>query len=145
MPRVRWFVIGCLVAVALVGGALNERGPFGQHPSLSYAQFLADFQAGDVGQILQWRDQIEVTEADQLLLVTVPPDRDLTADLAQAKLAGSGGITWVHVPDGWMTSHTPWIPVVILVAAALIWAAAIARTRGVLPRVNRAGSRQPAG
>ena len=52
MPRARWFVVGFLFAAALVGGVLNERGPFGQHPSLSYTQFLADFQAGDVKQII---------------------------------------------------------------------------------------------
>ena len=83
MPRARWFVVGFLFAAALIGGVLNERGPFGQHPSLSYTQFLADFQAGDGEQIVQWRDQVEVTEADRLLLVTVPPDRDLTADLGR--------------------------------------------------------------
>ena len=129
MPRARWFVVGFLVVTALVGGVLNERGPFGQHPSLSYPQFLADFQAGNVGQIVQWRDQLEVTEGDQLLLVTVPPDRDLTADLAQAKLAGNVGISWAHIPDTWLSLFTPWMAVLILVAGALLWTTAIVRNR----------------
>ncbi len=132
MPRARWFVVGFLVVAALVGGVLNERGPFGNHASLPYSQFLADFQAGDVGQIVQWRDRLEVTEADQLLLVTVPPDRDLAADLAAAKLAGNVGISWAHVPDSWLSAYTPWVPVLILVAGALIWVTAIVRNRRAL-------------
>lgn len=145
MPRARWFVVGFLVAAALVGGVLNERGPFGQHPSLSYAQFLADFQSGDVEQIAQWRDRLEVTEAEQLLLVTVPPGRDLTADLTQAKLAGNVGINWTHIPDAWLSLYTPWIPYLILVAAALIWVTAIMRNRRALSGARSTGSPQPSG
>ena len=144
MPRARWFVVGFLFAAALIGGVLDERGPFGQHPSLSYTQFLADFQAGDGEQIVQWRDQLEVTEADQLLLVTVPPDRDLTADLAQAKLAGNVGISWAHIPDDWLSLFTHWVPFLILVAAALIWVTAIARNRRAASGSNVARSPQPA-
>ncbi len=132
MPRARWFVVGLLVVTALVGGVLNERGPFGDHPSLSYPQFLADFEAGNVGQIVQWRDRLEVTEGGQLLLVTVPPDRDLAADLAQAKLAGNVGISWAHIPDTWLGMYTPWVPFLILVAGAALWSAAIVRRRRVL-------------
>lgn len=145
MPRARWFVIGFLVMAALIGGVLNERGPFGQHMSMSYTRFLADFQAGDVGQIVQWRDRLEVTELDQLLLVTVPPDRDLTADLAQAKLAGNVGISWAQIPDTWLSIYTPWVPFLILVAAALIWAAAIVRNRRALSGAGGTGSPQLAG
>ena len=145
MPRARWFVLGFLLTAGLVGGVLNERGPFDGHPSLSYTQFLADFQAGDVGQISQWRDRLEVTEADQLLLVTVPPDRDLTADLVRAKLAGNVGIIWAHVPDAWFYLFTPWVPFLILVAAALIWVTAIVRNRRVGSGSNATGSPQPAG
>lgn len=144
MPRARWFVIGFLVVAALVGGVLNQRGPFDQHPPLSYTQFLADVREGDVGQIVQWRDRLEVTEADQLLLVTVPPDRDLTADLAQAKLAGNVGISWARIPDTWLSIHTPWVPFLILVAAALIWATAIARNRHASSGADSISRPQPA-
>src|SRR3990172_3541879 len=84
MPRARWFVVGFLLVAAVVGGVLNERGPFGAHSALAYDQFLADFQAGKVEQIVQWRDQLEVTEQGAMLSVVVPPERDLRADLGQA-------------------------------------------------------------
>lgn len=145
MPRARWFVIGFLVVTGLIGGVLNERGPFGEHPSLSYTQFLADFEAGTVHRIVQWRDRLEVTEADQVLLVTVPPDRDLTADLARARLAGNVGINWTHMPDAWLGNDTPWVPILILVAAALIWVTAIVRSRLALSGAGSTGSPQPAG
>jgi hypothetical protein len=145
MPRARWFVVGFLLTAGLVGGVLNERGPFDQPPSLSYTQFLADSQAGDVEQIVQWRDRLEVTEADQLLLVTVPPDRDLTADLAHARLAGNAGISWAHIPDAWLSLFTPWVPFLILVAAALIWVTGIVRNRRAGSGSSATGSPQPAG
>lgn len=129
MPRARWFVIGFMVLAALAGGVLNERGPFGAHPSLAYGPFLADFEAGEVAEIVQWRDRLEVTEGDRLLLVTVPPDRDLAADLAQAKLAGNVGISWAHVPDPWLGRITPWVAFLILVAGVLVWTTSLARSR----------------
>jgi hypothetical protein len=85
MPRARWVVPGFLVVAALVGGVLNARGPFAEHPALAYTQFLADFEAGRVGQIVQWQDQLEITEDDQLLTVVVPPDADLFGDLTRAR------------------------------------------------------------
>jgi hypothetical protein len=129
MPRARWFVVGFLVLAAIAGGVLNERGPFGAHPSLAYGRFLADFEAGRAAGIVQWRDRLEVTEGDRLLLVTVPPDRDLVADLAQARLAGNVGISWAHVPDAWLGADTPWIALLILVAGAITWTASIGRGR----------------
>src|SRR5450759_1159094 len=89
MPRARWLVIGALLAVGIVGGAINARGPFEAHPSLSYAQFLADFEAGRVGQIAQWRNQLEVTEGSALLGVVVPVTADFPLDLAPARRAGA--------------------------------------------------------
>jgi hypothetical protein len=127
MPRARWFVVGFLLVAALLGGVVNARGPFGTHASLAYTQFLADFQAGRVEQIVQWRDQLEVTESGQLLAVTVPPETDLAADLAQARQAGGVGVNTALIPDAWLGLFTPWVPILILVAAALIGVTAIAR------------------
>ena len=108
MPRARWFVVGCLGTAAVVGGVLNERGPFDQHPSRSYPQFLADVRAGHVQQVVQWRDQLEVTESGQLLTVIVPREQDLAADLTAARLAGRNvGTTWADLPDAWLGLFTP--------------------------------------
>jgi hypothetical protein len=129
MPRARWFVIAFLLAATLAGGVLNARGPFVAHPHLGYPQLLADFQAGRIERIVQWRDQLEVSDGDELLLVTVPPDRDLAADLAQARWAGGVGISWQTVADDWLGNTTPWVPMLILLAAALIWTTGIVRNR----------------
>ena len=143
MPRARWFVVGFLLVAAVVGGVLNERGPFDAHPALAYDQFLADFQAGKVEQIVQWRDQLEVTEQGAMLSVVVPPERDLRADLAQARRAGGVGISYAGLPDAWLGVMTPWVPFLIAVAAVLIWATAIARNRRSGSSSTR--SPQPAG
>jgi hypothetical protein len=129
MPRARWFVIGFMLVATLVGGVLNARGPFAAHRSLAYAQLLADFEAGRVERIVQWRDQLEVTESGELLIVTVPPEKDLAVDLAQARLAGGVGIDFAQIPDSWLSTYTPWVPVLLLVAGALIWGTGIARNR----------------
>jgi len=126
MRRARWLVVGFVVLAALVGWVLNERGPFGDHPPLPYAQFLADWGAGRVDDAVQWRDRVEVTEGGRLLLVTVPPGRDLQADLAQAS---PGGSRWAEIPDNWLRLYTLWVPLLILVAAILLWTTAIARNR----------------
>ncbi len=142
MPRTRWLVVGFLLAAALVGGLLNGRGPFDQHPSLTYARFLADFQAGGVEQIVQWRNQLEVAETAQVLLVTVPPNRDVTADLAQARQAGGVGINFAQVPDPWLWLATPAVPILILIAGVLIWVASIARNRRIEAGSNPSESPQ---
>lgn len=133
MSRTRSIVIGSLLAAGVIGGVLNARGPFAAHPSLSYPQFLADFEAGRVEQVEQWHDQLEVTEVSQRLLVVVPPDVDLAADLAQARWAGGVGISWARMPDPWLERYTPWVPVLILLASVLIWMGALARNRRATP------------
>ncbi len=132
--RTRWIVIAFLLAAGFIGGVLNARGPFGDHPSLAYPQFLANFEAGRVERIVQWHDQLEVTEGSQLLLVIVPAEADLVGDLARARLAGSVGISWAKIPDVWLSLYTPWVPGLILLAGSLIWIGALARNRraGVL-------------
>ena len=129
MPRTRWLVIGALLAVGIVGGAINARGPFEAHASLSYAQFLADFEAGRVGQIAQWRDQLEVTEGSELLRVVVPAAADFPFDLAQARRAGGVAMNLAIIPDNWLGSYTPWVPGLILVAGVVIWVSALVRVR----------------
>jgi hypothetical protein len=128
MPRSRWLLVGFLLVAAVVGGLLNARGPFDAHPALAYDQFLADFQVGQVGQIVQWRDELEVTEQAGLQLVTVPPERDLAADLAQARVAGGVGISYAGLPDSWLVPMTPWVPFLLALAAILIWVTAIMRS-----------------
>ena len=139
MPRTRWLVIGVLLAVGIVGGAINARGPFEAHPSLSYAQFLADFEAGRIGQIAQWRDQLEVTEESAVLGVVVPVTADFPLDLAQARRAGGVAMNLAIIPDNWLGSYTPWVPGLILVAGAVIWVSALVRAR----RLIAAGPARP--
>lgn len=147
MARAWWFVIGFLLLAAVVGTVLNTRGPFDPHPTLAYDRFLADLAAGRVERIVQWRDQLEVTEPAAQLSVTVPADRDLMADLAQASRAGGVGMDYARLPDAWLGVMTPWVPGLLAVAAALIWITAIARDRraraassqGARARVARGG------
>lgn len=145
MPRARWIVIGFFAVSALVSGVLNARGPFGAHPALAYTQFLADFEAGRVERIVQWQGRLEVTESGQLLSVVVPPEADLEADLARARVAGGVGISFGHIPDAWLGLLTPWVPVQILLAAALIWTTGIVRNRRETARPDAGGSAQAAG
>jgi hypothetical protein len=140
MPRSRWLVIGFLLVAAAVGGLLNARGPFDAHPTLAYERFLADFEAGKVDQIVQWRDQLEVTEQGALRSVTVPPDRDLEADLGQARVAGGVGLSYARLPDSWLVPLTPWVPLLLAFAAMLIWMSSIARSRKLASGTDPAGS-----
>lgn len=128
MPRARWLVLGALLAVGIAGTAINARGPFEAHPSLPYAQFLADFEARRVGQIAQWRDQLEVTEGSELLSVVVPVTADFPFDLAPAHRVGVA-MNLAIIPDNWLGSSTPWVPGLILVAGAVIWVSALVRAR----------------
>jgi peptidoglycan/LPS O-acetylase OafA/YrhL len=140
MPRARWFVVGFLVVAAVVGALLNARGPFAAHQPLAYDQFLADFQAGRVEQIATWRDQLEVADQGTLRSVVVPANRDLPADLAAARAAGGVGLNYTALPDAWLTTMTPWIPVLLAVAALLIWVTAIVRNRRVMPGSSHTAS-----
>jgi hypothetical protein len=141
----RWFVVGFLVIAAVIGGVLHARGPFDTHPALSYDQFLADFQAGRVERIVQWRDQLEVTEGTTLLSVVVPADRDLPGDLAQARFVGGVAIDRSRLPDAWLAVMTPWVPFLVALAAVLILVTAVVRSRRVAQGAGPAGSPQPAG
>jgi hypothetical protein len=133
MPRARWFAVGFVLVAAAVGGLLNARGPFDAHQPLAYDQFIADVQAGKVAKISQWRDQLEVAELGALRSVVVPADRDLSTDLGIARAAGGVGITIVGVPDRWVEAMTPSVPMLLALAAALIWATAILRGRRPVP------------
>jgi len=135
MPRARWLVVGLLLLAALVGGVLNERGPFDAHTSLSYEQLLDDFGAGRIERIVQWRDQLEVIKGGQLLTVVVPAGRDLPDDLMQARRLGAWSFS--QLPDTWLGIHTPAIPILIVVAAVLLWASALARYRRATSRPRR--------
>jgi hypothetical protein len=123
--RARWFIAGFLLIAAIAGGFLSARGPFDAHPALTYEQFLAEFQAGHVGQITQWGDQLQVTDDGQLRSVAVPPDRDLWADIGAARFAGGVGVNYEGVPDAWLVPTTPFVPTALGIAALLIWVTAI--------------------
>jgi len=129
MPRTRWIVIGFLLVAGVVGGLINARGPFAAHPSVSYSHYLADVGAGRVEQVVQWRDQLEVTEGSGLLLVAVPPQADVDADLKRAAWNGGVGFSLEIMPDWWLSTYTPWVPLLILIAGALIWIGALVRDR----------------
>lgn len=129
MPPTRWLVIGFLLVVGIIGGVLNARGPFATHPSISYAQYLADVAAGRVEQVVQWRDQLDVNEGAGLFLVAVPPHVDVLADLKQAAWNGGVGFNLEIIPDGWLSAYTPWVPLLILIAGASIWIGSLVRDR----------------
>ncbi len=140
MPRARWLVVGSLLIAAVLGTALDARGPLGAHPALAYDQFLADVQAGRVERLVQWRDRLEVTEQSAPFTVVVPSERDLQADLAQARRAGSVGVELVRVPDAWLGMLTPAVPIVLVLAAGAVWVAAIAGNRRSTSGSGLAGS-----
>lgn len=125
----RRLVVAVLIAVALVGGAVDALGPFGPHPALAYARFLADFEVGRVDRIVQWRDRLEVREGSESFLVVVPEGADLSGDLAQARLAGGVGISFGRIQDEWIAMYTPWVPALLLVGGLAVWLPAVRRLR----------------
>jgi hypothetical protein len=130
MPRARWFVVGFLLVAAVVGGALNDRGPFGDHPRIAYDQVFVDYAAGRTDRISQWRDQLEIVEADGAVFrAVVPPDRDFASDFAAARRTHMVAFHYTRLPDAWLGVMTPWVPAVLVLAAALTWVAALARNR----------------
>lgn len=134
MPSARWVVGAVLLATVLVGGVLNERGPFDSHVSLSYEQLLDEFGAGRIERIVQWRDELQVTRGGRLLSVIVPAGRDLAADLAQARQQGPWSFS--RIPDTWLGIHTPAMPIAIFLAAVLLWTTGIARNRRAAVRMG---------
>jgi hypothetical protein len=144
MLRARWFVVALLLVTGVVGGLLDARGPFDAHPALAYDQFLSDVEAGNVAQIVRWRDRLEVTDQGVLRSVDVPADRDLQADLGQARVAGGVGLAYAGLPDAWLGAMTPWIPLLLLLAGTSIWVSAIVRGRHAAQRSADAGSPQSA-
>ena len=130
MPRLRWFVVGFLLIAAVVGGLLNARGPFGDHPPIAYEQVFADYAARRINQISQWRDQLEIVEVDGAVLrAVVPPDRDFTNDFAEARRTYMNAFAYSRLPDAWLGVMTPWVPFLLALAAVLILATAVARDR----------------
>jgi hypothetical protein len=147
MPRAGWFVVGFLVIAVVVGGLLNARGPFGDHPRIAYDQVFADYAARNIAQITQWRDQLEIVEVDGTVhRAVVPPDRDFPSDFAVARRTYMNAFAYSRLPDPWLGMMTPWVPFLLALAAVLIWATAVARNRreasGARPA---AGSAQPPG
>ena len=131
MNRTRWLVVAVVLAVGFIGASINARGPFDERPALAYPQFLADVEAGRVDRITRWRDRLEVTEGDRIVIVTVPADADLVADLAAADAAGGNVTEFAEIPDDWLISYTPWIAGLLLAAGVLIW------VRALLPGARR--------
>ncbi len=147
MPRARWFVVGFLVIAAIVGGLLNARGPFDDHPRIAYDQVFADYAARNIAQITQWRDQLEIVEVDGTVLrAVVPPDRDFTSDFAVARRTYMNAFAYSRLPDAWLGVMTPWVPFLLALAGVLIWATAFVRNRREASGTGpAAGSAQPAG
>lgn len=127
MLRRRWLVIAALLAVGILGSAINARGPFESDPPLSYSQFLADLEAGRVEWIAQWRDRLEVTEGSARFVVIVPGDTDLAFDLGQARVRGGVGISLSRVPDNWLGFDAPWVPALVFAAGLYVWLPAVVR------------------
>ena len=146
MPRARWFVLAFLLAVAVVGGVLNSRGPFGDHPGIAYDQVFTDYAARKIERISQWRDQLEIVEIDgSVVRAVVPPDRDFERDFDEARRTHMNAFAYSRLPDAWLGLMTPWVPAVLALAALLIWITAIVRSRRMASGSGRTGSPQPAG
>jgi hypothetical protein len=130
--RTRWLVVAAVLAVGFVGASINARGPFDERPSLAYAQFLADIGTGRVDRVTRWRDRLEVAEGERIVIVTVPAEADLAADLAAAEAAGGTVPGIATIPDDWLVSYTPWIAGLLVVAGTAVWVRAIlpGRSRG---------------
>jgi hypothetical protein len=134
VDRTRWLVVAAVLAVGFVGASINARGPFDERPSLAYPQFLADVEADRVDQVTRWRDRLEVTEGERIVIVTVPAEADLATDLAAAAAAGGNVAEMTTIPDDWLISYTPWIAGLLVVAGAVVWVRAIIPGRSREPR-----------
>ena len=130
MSRGRWLFIAAFIAVSVVGTVINNLGPFAPHPELSYAAFLADYRAGKVPEIAQWRDRLEVSDGGTLNLVVVPADRDLRADLAAGRAPTGVGFSMRGFPDSWLVQFTPFIPGLLVLGALILWLPALRARHG---------------
>ncbi len=121
----RRLLVATIIAITILGTAINAAGPFRAHPALAYPQLLADFEAGRVEQIAQWRDRLEVTEGSGMFLIEIPDGADFPLDLARARMAGGVGYSLAVIPDDWLVPFTPWVPALLLVAGLVIWLRAV--------------------
>ncbi len=121
----RRLLVATITAIVIVGTAINAAGPFHAHPALAYSQLLADFEAGRVEQITQWRNRLEVTARAGTFLAEIPDGADFPLDLTRARVAGGVGSSLAVLPDDWLVPLTPWVPALLLVAGLVIWLRAV--------------------
>ena len=146
MPRARWLVVGFLMIAVVVGGSLNALGPFDDHPRIAYDQVFADYAARRIDHISQWRDQLEIVEVDGAVLrAVVPPERDFWSDFDEARHTYMNAFAYSRLSDAWLIVMTPWVLILLAVAAALIWVTAVVRNRRQASDIGLAGSPQAAG
>lgn len=130
MPRARTVAVGLLVVAGLVGTFLNERGPFADTPVITYEQVFTDYAAQKVEQFSQWRDQIQIRETDgRVFRAVVPAGHTFFDDFARARETYIYGYAYESVPDDWLAMSTPWAPMLLLIAAVLIWSSSLIRGR----------------
>ncbi len=129
MTRSRALLIVAVIAIGVLGGAINARGPFADHPTLTYPQLIADVGAGHVGIVSQWRDRLEVTEGSHVFLVTVPAGADAFLEVSTARLGGGAALGFERIPDDWLAISNPGIPALMLIVGVVIWVPAVRRWR----------------
>jgi hypothetical protein len=132
MRRGLLLAVVALVGVGLLTSAAEWSGlaPFGPHQSLSYAQFLGDIGAGRVDEIVQWRNRLLVTEAGEQFLIVAPEGTDIRAAVAAARPVGVAPPGVGGIPDNWLITLTPFVPVALLVVGLLAWLPSVMRRRG---------------
>lgn len=139
MRRVASPLLLLVAAFALVGGILNDRGPFTEHREIPYAQLLDEIEAGRVQRLVQWRDRLEVTMGSDVVSVRIPQGVDAWADMGAAHSISQRGWSTTVLPDNWVFPFTPIFPALLLATAAAIMAMALLR-RGDRPPDARPSS-----
>jgi hypothetical protein len=139
MRRLPGPLVLLVAAFVLIGGILNDTGPFGPHREVSFELLLDDIAAGRVQRVVQWRDRLEVTMADEVVAVRIPTGVDAWAEMGAAHSISRRGWSTSQLPDNWVFPFTPIFPALLLAAAAVIVGMAILR-RGHRPPDVRTSS-----
>ena len=139
MRRLPGPLVLLVAAFVLIGGILNDTGPFAPHREVPYDQLLDDIAAGRVQRVVQWRDRLEVTVGSDIVAVRIPPGVDAWSDMGAAHALSQRGRSSSQLPDNWVFPFTPIFPALLLAAAAVIVALALLR-RGDRPPDARPSS-----
>jgi hypothetical protein len=119
-----------VAAFVLIGGILNDTGPFTPHREVPFEQLVDDIAAGRVQRVVQWRDRLEVTMESEVVSVRIPTGVDAWAEMGAAHSVSRRGWSTSQLPDNWVFPFTPIFPAFLIAAAAVIVAMTFLRRGG---------------